>query len=1045
MEGSLDLTTGTLLPLSPIGQLTDQFYAWERRGRGWRVWSYPVELEPPFRPFYFHEPAPLRHVAIDDGRKPTALSSWADRLRGLIRGTSTTESAATDPSYVLDEPEPEYFEAPDAISEIQLSIPPDLRISHAAAETWLQALPVAGTPVAFEVIGTAKAITVQLVCPDGQAAGLSRQLAGHFPEAVLMETHGFLMEQWDAHFSGDTVLVDFGLSHEFMRPLRRFTDFNVDSLIAVTGALEDMRDGEIALLQVLFQPVRNPWAESVLRAVTDGQGKPFFVDAPEMVGLATEKIRRPLFAVVLRIAGRSPEPGRSWEIVRALGGALRTLASPTSNELIPLTNEGYPDTLHVQDVLLRQSHRSGMLLNLDELISLVHPPSASVRSAKLGRERARTKAAPGITAGHGLVLGENTHAGVTRTVTLSTAHRLRHMHLVGATGMGKSHLLLQMIRQDMEAGHGLAVFDPHGDLIDQTMAHVPECRIRDVVLVDPSDEAFPVGFNVLAAQSSLEKTLLASDLVGLFRRLATSWGDQMTAVLGNAVLAFLESPDGGTLLDLRRFLVDAAFRRAHLATVQDPEVVFFWEQEFPRLRKDATAPILTRLNAFLRPKPIRYMLAQKTGGLDLASVMEEGRILLVRLAHGLVGQENSTLLGALLLSRLQQLTLARQAIVAQERNPFFVYVDECHHFATPSLATILTSGRKYALGMVLAHQDLRQLGRDPEVESATLTNPAVRLSFRVSESDARKLAEGFSLFGADDLTKLGVGEATGRVERADFDFNLQTNPLPEVDPSVARKRREAIREHSRHAHGKPVDEVVAGLVLPEPRTVDVAIPRSPEPGEPPSPPEDSEREARRVPVEARPDTEETADVVPTTKPPSAPPALPGKGGAQHVYLQTLISRWATAHGWAASIEKEILGGLGRVDIALERDGVSAACEITVSTTPEHELANVQKGLAGGYDYVVVVSAEPKVLQKAARVIPPNLDPAQRAQVHFLTPEALFAFLEEREAEAAAGEDKVRGYTVKTTYKPVEVGEKEQRKKAVGKVIMDTLKRYKEKS
>lgn len=1039
MSESFDLTPPPVVPLSPIEQLTDQFYTWERRGRGWQVSPYPVEIEPPFRPFYVHEALPPPRVILDDGRRSTVLSSWADRMRGLLRGDAASPTGTIEPSYDIEEPEPEPFDAPDALTEIQLSIPPDLRISHSAAEQWLLALPVVATPVAFEVIGTAEAITVQFVSPDTHAAGLSRQLAGHFPEAVLAEERGYLAARWAASPAVETVLVDFGLSHEFMRPLRRFSDFAVDPLIAVTGALEGVRADEIGLLQILFQPVRHPWAESALRAVTDGQGKPFFLDAPEMIGLAKEKVARPLFAVVLRIAAQSPDPGRTWEIVRALGGSLRTFAGPASNELIPLTNEGYPDAHHAQDLLARQSHRSGMLLNLDELVSLVHPPSASVRSPKLGRERARTKAAPELATGHGLVLGENTHAGITKTVTLSPSHRLRHMHLVGATGTGKSHLLLQMIRQDLEAGHGLAVFDPHGDLIDQALGYVPESRVCDVVLVDPSDEAFPIGFNVLAAHSSLEKTLLASDLVGLFRRLATSWGDQMTAVLGNAVLAFLESPEGGTLLDLRRFLVDPAFRRARLAGVEDPEVVFFWEQEFPRLRKDATAPILTRLNAFLRPKPIRYMVAQKTGGLDLAAVMEEGKILLVKLAHGLVGQENSTLLGALLLSRLQQLALARQAVEVADRRPFFVYVDECHHFATPSLATILTSARKYGLGLVLAHQDLRQIARDEEVGAAVLANPATRIAFRVSDADARKLADGFAFFGADDLTRLGVGEAIGRIERADFDFNLRTLPLPEVDPVVARERREAIREHSRHTYGRPREEVAAVLQPPG------GIPDRPqvapgEPAEPVGPRYQTPPEPKKQPAEAKSEAAEPTGHPQLSRPSSAPPAGPGKGGAQHVYLQTLISRWAVAHGWGAAIEKEILGGLGRADIALDRNDVSVACEITVSTTPEHELANVQKCLAAGYDHVVLVSAEPKLLQKAARVIPPNLDEVQRERVHFLTPETLFAFLEEREADSAAGEETVRGYKVKTTYRTVEPEEKEQRKKAVGKVILDAVKR-----
>ena len=210
-----------------------------------------------------------------------------------------------------------------------------------------------------------------------------------------------------------------------------------------------------------------------------------------------------------------------------------------------------------------------------------HLPSPSVRAEKLKRQDKKTKAAPALALGHKLVLGENTHGGKTVRVTQSSEHRLRHTYVVGASGTGKSTLLLDMITQDIAHGEGIAVLDPHGDLIDQVVGHIPEERARDVILFDPSDEAYPVGFNILSAHSELERNLLASDLVAVFKRLSTSWGDQMTAVFGNAILAFLESDQGGTLADLRRFLVETDFRKSFLRTVRDAEVVYYWEKEFP--------------------------------------------------------------------------------------------------------------------------------------------------------------------------------------------------------------------------------------------------------------------------------------------------------------------------------------------------------------------------------------------------------------------------------------------------------------------------------
>jgi len=226
-------------------------------------------------------------------------------------------------------------------------------------------------------------------------------------------------------------------------------------------------------MQVLFQSARSALSESILRSVTDWQGEAFFVDAPALVSLAREKIDRPLFSAVVRVAARSPEPKRAWQFAKRIGGAFAQLGNPTSNELIALSNAEYPDDAHVRDVLDRQTSRSGMLLNSEELVSLVHPPSTSVRALRLTREHRRTKSMPKALVGHELCLGDNTHAGVTQRVTIGQEQRMRHTHLVGASGTGKSTLLLNMLVQDMEHGNGFALIDPHGDLVEQVLARVP--------------------------------------------------------------------------------------------------------------------------------------------------------------------------------------------------------------------------------------------------------------------------------------------------------------------------------------------------------------------------------------------------------------------------------------------------------------------------------------------------------------------------------------------------------------------------------------------
>lgn len=935
--------------------LTEQFYAWEKRGRGWELWDYPVGLEPPFRPFYFHYLSPV--PMVDDARKPTILSSVIDKLRTLVAGPNTSRDVFAP---VFDrENSPELYDAP-SLAEFQFTVRPEMKVGSEITEQFLLAASHSDSPLAFEIIGLPESITIQIVSTERDQSAVRQQLAAFFPEARVSEKRGFLASRWDRSGNKQNLIVDFGLSNEFMRPLKVFERFENDPLIAVAGALADLQTNETAVLQVLLKRARAPWAESVLRAVTDGEGNSFFADDPQMVALAREKISKALFACAIRVAAQSPDYGRAWEIMQRLEGALGQFSSPMSNELIPLTNDGYSEEEHEKDLLLRQSRRTGMLLNSAELVSLVHLSTAPLRIPKLRREEKKTKRAPTTTVDHELVLGENLHDGKRVPVTLSREQRVRHTYIVGASGSGKSHLLANMIRQAIEHGEGLGVLDPHGDLIDQILGYVPESRFDDVVLLDPSDEAYPVGFNVLSARSEAEKNLVGSDLVAIFRRLSTTWGDQMGSVFANAILAFLESDRGGTLADLRRFLVEDEFRDAFLPTVRDPEVVYYWEKEFSLLKGKPQGPILTRLDTFLRPKLIRYMVSQKENRLDFRKIMDERKIFLAKLAQGAIGEVNAYLLGALLVSKIHQVAMGRQDVAASDRPPFYLHIDEFHNFITPSMASVLSGARKYNLGLILTHQELHQLwSRDTEVANAVISQPATRICFRLGDFDAKKLASGFSFFEAEDLQNLGVGEAICRVERAEHDFNLKTLPLPKVDAPTAKTRRDRLVALARERYGRKRQEVEAEIstgrmeVAPVPKRQEHPIKRPAAEPATVSP----ISESPRLSVEVRPPAAEKQ------------PLQLGRGGRQHKYLQELIKRWAESRGYRAIVEKQILGGLGSVDVALEKAGASFACEISVTSTPEQELGNIEKCLAGGFDRVFVVFNEKEGCGESERLRP----------------------------------------------------------------------------
>lgn len=1015
---------GLAIPLSREELLTAQFFDWERRGRGWQLWGYPVELEPPFRPFWYHA-LPLPPV-VDDSRRPTGLSLFVDRLFGR-----TQPSLQSEPALAEEEPDPESQYAEGEYAEYQVALPAGTKVAKESAERFLASLAFASYPVGFEVVGAKDAITVQFACAPHDRTPLAEQLAAHFPEATTTDRTGFLRGFWDAR--KPSVIVDFGLSRECMVPLKTVRGFDIDPLIGIAGALAGLAEGEIGVFQVLFRPTRHPWAESILRAVTDYEGKPFFADAPELVAQTREKIGAPLYAAVIRVAAQGKTHARAWKIAKNVGGAFAQFAAPTTNALIALTNDGYADEDHVADLLERTTHRSGMLVNADELVSLAHLPSASVRVAQLRRDDARTKAAPEIVRRHPFVLGENIHAGHATPVTLSQEQRTQHCHLIGASGTGKSTLLINLILQDIRQGEGLAVLDPHGDLIDELLGRIPEARWDDVILVDPSDEEYPVGFNVLRAHSEVEKNLLGSDLVAVFRRLSTSWGDQMTSVLGNAVLAFLESTEGGSLVDLRRFLVDPAFRAEFLRTVRDPEIAYYWQKSFPLLVGKPQGPILTRLDTFLRPKLIRNMVAQRDQRFNLSAVMNEGKIFLAKLAQGAIGEENAHLLGTLLVSKFHQLALSRQEQVAASRRPFSLYIDEFHNFVTPSMASILSGARKYRLGLVLAHQELQQLSsRDADVASAVIANPYTRICFRLGDFDAKRLAEGFSFFDAKDLQNLKAGEAICRVERAEYDFNLRMFPLAPVDaPSAARARSEIVR-HSRERYAMRREEIEAA-----------APPKIPSIAERPAPP--PVPQPRETPMSAPASRAVSGEKpAPRAAEVSAPPRehLPreGRGGPQHKYLQDLVRRWASSNGWKATVEKNILDGLGSVDVALEREAQSVACEISVSTGIEHEVGNIRKCLAAGFGHVVLIIPERKAVARAKDAVMAALNDDDAKKVRVLPPEDFFEFVGSLDAEVAGREGKVRGYKVKVQYRAVNDAEEKARKQAISGVIMGALKK-----
>jgi len=1006
--------------------LTEQFFRWELRGRGWQLWNDPVFPEPVFRPFLGHY-LPSSQI-LDDGRKPSALGSLVKGLGDRLMGTTASEPTDDEQE---EEQEPCLLSR-NGLVELQAFVPSTFDFRRESYAYFFASLSVCREPVTFELVGDAKRITVQLVVHPDDVALVREQIATFFPDVAVLPKENFLRETWGSTDESNTAVVECGLAKEFMLPLALG---KADPLIPLVGALGDLAENEVGVFQVIFSPVHHSWSESIFQSVTDGAGDAFFENAPELLSGAKQKISRALYAAVVRVAAKSNRQDRARIIARNIVGALGVFDNPEGNKLIPLKNDGYATLDHEADLLRRESHRSGMLLNADELIGLVHLPSADVHSSKLRGREVKSKAAPGIVLhDEGLFLGGNVYLEAERCVVLTPEQRMKHMHVIGASGTGKSTLLFNCIRQDIEGGRGVAVLDPHGDLVDRILSIIPPERIDDVVFLDPSDIEFPVGFNILHAHSELEKTLLASDLVSVFQRLSTSWGDQMGSVLSNAILAFLESEKGGTLSDLRRFLLEPAFRESFLKTVRDPEVVYYWRKGFPVLTGNKSiGPVLTRLETFLMPKSIRYMVSQKENKLDFTDILDGGNILLAKLSQGAIGKENSYLLGALLASKLQQLAMSRQAQEETKRRDFYLYVDEFHDFITPSMAEILSGARKYRLGLVLSHQELRQLERDREVASAVLSNCFTRVCFRVGDQDARALENGFSYFEARDLQNLGTGEAICRVERSDFDFNLKVPNAEYPNNADAAVRRRDVIAASRAKYATPRAHVEAALNDEQKFPQEMPAPSAPVKPAPPPP----KPVAPTVLLADEPKISPTpvAETLPATR----EPATPGRGGQQHKHIQALIKQWAEGMGYRATIEKPVLNGLGNVDVALEKGTRTIACEISITTPAEQEIGNIKKCVSAGFQHVFLICAETERVRKMKQAVSKGLSRDEQERTRFCTPDELFTFVQEIEVKAVGGERTVKGYKVKVNYRPLAIPEREEAEQTFARALVASVR------
>lgn len=526
-------------------------------------------------------------------------------------------------------------------------------------------------------------------------------------------------------------------------------------------------------------------------------------DREEDLQAAAEKVGGHLFDANIRLIVQTPAgaedvvPDRMRQMAGAFGAFTKSRLA--TFRMSPM-RKGIPPPV-----------RRWFLLSHEELATLWHPPTSTVAAERMATTEfteleAPTECYSGEESG-AVVVGRVRFRDDRRLVGLALEDRRRHLYIVGKTGMGKTTLLQNQIIADMRAGRGLCLVDPHGDLAESIVRAVPRPRTNDVILFDAGDRDFAIGFNPLACPDPTRIDQVTSGVVSAFKKLHDSWGPRLEDTLRNAVFATVEQR--GTMMSLMRLLGERPYREQVVSRIQDDVVRAFWQYEFAawsdNYRTEAVAAIQNKIRPFLTNTNIRAIVSQPGRSLDLRQVMDDGRVLIVNLSKGRLGEDNATLLGAFLVTSIQQAAMTRANISEETRRDFFLYVDEFQNFTTGSFASVLSEARKYRLSLIAAHQYLSQL--NTETANAIWGNVGSIIAFQVGSDDAEHLAQQLSKHSGQirpqDFTSLPKHTAYARLlidGMPSNPFSLQ--PLPPV--AVEEDRSGVVRDRSQRRYGSSV-------------------------------------------------------------------------------------------------------------------------------------------------------------------------------------------------------------------------------------------------
>jgi hypothetical protein len=715
--------------------------------------------------------------------------------------------------------------------------------------------------LSFEIVARTNVIEFFVRVPEKLKDFVEGQIYAQYPTAEIstVKDYSLNLDIDDDKVDECTAGTELSLVKDNIFPIKTFQNFDVDPLAGITGMLSKLDgENERVWIQILAEPVDDDWSETGLNYVNAKKGgnveKPISMKdigksalklVPEMIALAVtppdpkkkkdekkeekaklshaeevelaaieEKANKLGFKVLIRVVYLADTTAKARERIQAVVGAFKQFNSTNLNGF--KSGEIYTGKEFLNAYRARLLD-SGFILNIEEIASLYHLPHVSVEtpnivwtSSKKGEPPANLPYMdnPEASADDLTPIGMTTFRGSLKTFGIKKDDRRRHMYVIGKSGTGKSRFLENLAIADIEKGEGVAVVDPHGELIDRILRYIPKSRIDDVVYFNPADRDFPIAFNPLEATPEFREEV-ANGFVSVLKKLfGYSWGPRLEYVLKHTVMALIEV-EGSTMLGIVRMLTDKNYRRKIVSQVNDPVVQMFWLKEFAayndRMETETISPILNKVGQFTASPIIRNIVGQPKSRLDFAKIMNEQKILLVDLSSGKIGEANSALLGSMIITKLQLAAMSRAYIPEEERKDFFLYVDEFQNFATDSFATILSEARKYRLSLTVANQYITQM--EETVRDAVFGNVGTLISFRVGASDAAYLEKEYApVFEQNDLVNLDnrhvyLNMLIDGVSSIPFSAMTIDSPQIKEDLTVA------IAAVSRQKYGSPKDAV----------------------------------------------------------------------------------------------------------------------------------------------------------------------------------------------------------------------------------------------